>query len=421
MNHYKTELDSIQKNWYEEPSELSELRQKAFSRFSECGFPTKKWEDWQFTDFSPFDKTKFRISSADDVKDIDKSHTQSFADSFSIIIINGHYQPQLSHVPNGVTIRTLFDVFIKDEKADLSYSEENPFIALNTSLMNCGLVVDVSDGIQIDKPIHYQFISTGIEDNIMNHPRLLIRLGENSSTEIIEHYKCESTSLYWNNCVTICELGKNGELHHTRIQEDTGYHTGNIEYHLQNDARLNTLFFNSGTELYRGDVNISFNGQNASAELNGLSLLKNNQHMDMRVIVDHAYPHCTSNQLFKYILDDKSTGVFNGRVIVQKDSQKTDSSQSNKNLLLSKSSSINSNPQLEIYADDVRCSHGSTTGQLDEEVLYYLRSRGIDAVTAQQLMVEGFAGELLVNSKNEKISAYLRNKLTSWLKSLKNG
>ena len=421
MNHYKTELDSIQKNWYEEPSELSELRQKAFSRFSECGFPTKKWEDWQFTDFSPFDKTKFRISSADDVKDIDKSHTQSFADSFSIIIINGHYQPQLSHVPNGVTIRTLFDVFIKDEKADLSYSEENPFIALNTSLMNCGLVVDVSDGIQIDKPIHYQFISTGIEDNIMNHPRLLIRLGENSSTEIIEHYKCESTSLYWNNCVTICELGKNGELHHTRIQEDTGYHTGNIEYHLQNDARLNTLFFNSGTELYRGDVNISFNGQNASAELNGLSLLKNNQHMDMRVIVDHAYPHCTSNQLFKYILDDKSTGVFNGRVIVQKDSQKTDSSQSNKNLLLSKSSSMNSNPQLEIYADDVRCSHGSTTGQLDEEVLYYLRSRGIDIVMAQQLMVEGFAGELLVNIKNEKTITYLSNKLTSWLKSLENG
>ena len=287
--------------------------------------------------------------------------------------------------------------------------------------MNCGLVVDVSDGIQIDKPIHYQFISTGIEDNIMNHPRLLIRLGENSSTEIIEHYKGESTSLYWNNCVTICELGKNGELHHTRIQEDTGYHTGNIEYHLQNDARLNTLFFNSGTELYRGDVNISFNGQNASAELNGLSLLKNNQHMDMRVIVDHAYPHCTSNQLFKYILDDKSTGVFNGRVIVQKDSQKTDSSQSNKNLLLSKSSSINSNPQLEIYADDVRCSHGSTTGQLDEEVLYYLRSRGIDIVMAQQLMVEGFAGELLVNIKNEKTITYLSNKLTSWLKSLENG
>ena len=421
MNHYKTELDSIQKNWYEEPSELSELRQKAFSRFSECGFPTKKWEDWQFTDFSPFDKTKFRISSADDVKDIDKSHTQSFADSFSIIILNGRYQPQLSRVPNGVKIRTLLDIFIKNEKADFSYTKENPFIALNTSLMNCGLVVDVSDGIQIDKPIHYQFISTGVEDNIMNHPRLLIRLGKNSSTEFIEHYKGESTTLYWNNCVTVCELGKNGELHHTRIQEDTGYHTGNIEYHLQNDARLNTLFFNSGTELYRGDVNISFNGQNASAELNGLSLLKNNQHMDMRVIVDHAYPHCTSNQLFKYILDDKSTGVFNGRVIVQKDSQKTDSSQSNKNLLLSKSSSINSNPQLEIYADDVRCSHGSTTGQLDEEVLYYLRSRGIDAVTAQQLMVEGFAGELLVNSKNEKISAYLRNKLTSWLKSLKNG
>ena len=421
MEYFKSQLDSLNNQWTHEPEKIMHLRNSALEQFLQMGLPNKHWEDWQFTDFSPFDKTKFRISSADDVKDIDKSHTQSFADSFSIIILNGHYQPQLSHVPNGVTIRTLFDVFIKDEKADLSYSEENPFIALNTSLMNCGLVVDVSDGIQIDKPIHYQFISTGIEDNIMNHPRLLIRLGENSSTEIIEHYKGESTSLYWNNCVTVCELGKNGELHHTRIQEDTGYHTGNIEYHLQNDARLNTLFFNSGTELYRGDVNISFNGQNASAELNGLSLLKNNQHMDMRVIVDHAYPHCTSNQLFKYILDDKSTGVFNGRVIVQKDSQKTDSSQSNKNLLLSKSSSMNSNPQLEIYADDVRCSHGSTTGQLDEEVLYYLRSRGIDIVMAQQLMVEGFAGELLVNIKNEKTITYLSNKLTSWLKSLENG
>lgn len=421
MNHFKSELDSMQKNWSEEPRELSELRQKAFNRFSECGFPTKKWEDWQFTDFSPFDKTKFRISSADDVKDIDKSYTQSFADSFSIIILNGYYQPQLSRVPDGVKIRTLLDIFIINEKADLSYTEENPFIALNTSLMNCGLVVDVADDIQIDKPIHYQFISTAVEDNIMNHPRLLIRLGENSSTEFIEHYTGENTSLYWNNCVTVCELRKNSELHHTRIQEDTGYHTSNLEYHLQNDARLNTLFFNSGTELYRGDVNISINGQNAAAELNGLSLLKNNQHMDMRVIVDHAYPHCKSNQFFKYILDDKSTGVFNGRVIVQKDSQKTNSSQSNKNLLMSKNASMHSNPQLEIYADDVSCSHGSTTGELNEDIIYYLRSRGIDNESAQKLMVEGFAGELLVNSKNEKISAYLRNKLTSWLKSIKNG
>ncbi len=411
----------MQKNWYEEPRELSELRQKAFNRFSECGFPTKKWEDWQFTDFSPFDKTKFRISSADDVMDIDKSHTQSFADSFSIIILNGHYQPQLSRVPDGVKIRTLLDIFIINEKADLSYTEENPFIALNTSLMNCGLVVDVADDIQIDKPIHYQFISTAVEDNIMNHPRLLIRLGENSSTEFIEHYTGENTSLYWNNCVTVCELRKNSELHHTRIQEDTGYHTGNMEYHLQNDSRLNSLFFNSGTQLYRGDVNISLNGKNAAAELNGLSLLKNNQHMDMRVIVDHVYPHCTSNQFFKYILDDKSTGVFNGRVIVQKDSQKTNSSQTNKNLLMSKNASMHSNPQLEIYADDVSCSHGSTTGELNEDIIYYLRSRGIDNESAQKLMVEGFAGELLVNSKNEKISAYLRNKLTSWLKSIKNG
>lgn len=419
MQHYKSELNSLQSNRSEEPKTISTVRSKAFSRFTELGFPTKKWEDWQFTDFSTFNKIQFRMTTADDLVMVDGVKNKILKDCYSIIIINGHYQPDLTDLPHGVQVRTLLDVFLKSEMPTLSNG--NPFIDLNTSLMNSGLAIEIDDNVKLVQPIHYLFITTGLCDPIMNHPRLIINVGKNSSSQVIEHYLGENETDYWNNCVTVCELGKNSELHHTRIQEDTGYHTSNLEYHLQNDARLNTFFFNSWTELYRGDVNISFNGQNASAELNGLSLLKNNQHMDMRVIADHANPHCTSNQFFKYILDNKSTGVFNGRVIVQKDSQKTDSSQSNKNLLLSKSSSMNSNPQLEIYADDVRCSHGSTTGQLDEEVLYYLRSRGIDSLTAQHLMVKGFAGELLTNIKDEKTTTYLSNKLTSWLKNLKNG
>ncbi|MCH7763729.1 MAG: Fe-S cluster assembly protein SufD [Candidatus Marinimicrobia bacterium] len=421
MQHYQSELDSLQDKWPDEPQALLSLRTKAFSRFTELGFPTRKWEDWQFTDFSPFNKTAFRMTTKDDLRQAEDYKTQSIGDGYSIVILNGHFQPERSTVPEGVTIRTLLDVFLNDDSIDFSLAEENPFVTLNTSLMNSGIAIDIAEGIIVDKPIQYQFITNGITDAVMNHPRLLIRLGKNSFASIIEHYKGYDTHCYWNNCVTISELDQNSSLNHYRIQEDTGYHIGNMEYHLQKDSSLNATYFNIGTKLYRGDVFIHFHGQNASAELYGLSLLNKKQHMDTRVVVDHQYPHCNSYQFFKYILDDYAGGVFNGKVIVRENSQKTDSSQTNKNLLLSQSASMHSNPQLEIHADDVRCSHGSTTGQLNEEALYYLRSRGIDTATAQKLMVEGFASDVFAHIKNKALSAYLNEKLISWLKGLDRG
>ena len=421
MQHYRSELESLQANGSAEPKELSALRSKAFSRFTELGFPTKKWEDWQFTDFSLFHKSHFRMTTAEDLQPALDYPVEPLKDCYSIIILNGHFQQDRSNVPDGVTIRTLLDVFMDDELTDYLNTEENPFVALNTSLMNSGLAIDIADQVQLSRPIHYQFITTGLKDNIMNHPRLLIRMGKNSSAEFIEHYKGDTSSLYWNNCVTISELSENSILNHNRIQEDTGYHVGNMEYHLQKDAILNSTIFNQGTELYRGDIRINFYGRNATAKLNGLSLMKDNQHMDTRVIVDHKQPHCNSSQFFKYILDDKASGVFNGRIVVRENSHKTDSKQSNKNLLLSKNASMHSNPQLEIYTDDVRCTHGSSTGQLSEDALYYLRSRGIETAFAQRLMVEGFAAEILTNIKDEGTAAYLNKKLTSWLESLENG
>ncbi|HDY75563.1 MAG TPA: Fe-S cluster assembly protein SufD [Candidatus Marinimicrobia bacterium] len=420
MQHFRLELETLQSKWSDEPNTLSLLRQKAFSRFIELGFPTKKWEDWQFTDFSPFDKTEFRMASAEDLNSAKDYHIQSIGNFYSIVILNGHYQPQLSHVPEGVTIQTLPDLLLIDELIDFSPSEENPFVALNTSLMNSGLAIGIADGIKLTKPIHYQFLTTNLTDMVMNHPRLLIQMGDNASVSIIEQYNSDSSKLYWNNCVTIVKIGLNSSLNHYRILEDTGYYTGSMEYHLQKDAALNATYFSKSSKLFRSNVRIHFQGQNAVAELNGLSLSKDNQHVDMQVIVDHQHPHCTSNQYFKYILDDYAGGVFNGRVIVRKNSQKTDSSQTNKNLLLSKTASMHSNPQLEIYADDVRCSHGSSTGQLDEDALYYLRTRGIDISTAHQLMVEGFGGEVLSKIKDESTSAYLHKQLTTWLEELNN-
>jgi Fe-S cluster assembly protein SufD len=421
MQHFRSELKSLQTNGIEEPNSFSTLRRKAFSRFTELGFPTKKWEDWQFTDFSPFEKSHFRLTTAKDLTPALENPIEPLNGYYSIVILNGHFQEDQSYIPVGVTIRTLLDVFMKNDMDDFSNSEENPFKALNISLMNCGLSIDIADGVQISKPIHFQFITTGIVDQIMNHPRLLIRLGENSSANFIEHYHCVNTTNYWNNCVTISELGKNSVFNHTRIQEDTGYHVSNIEYHLHKDSVVNSTIYNQGAELNRGDIRVSFNGKNATANINGLSLLKRNQHMDTRIIIDHMQPHCNSHQFFKYILDDKASGVFNGRVIVRKDSQKTNSSQSNKNLLLSQNARMQSNPQLEILADDVRCTHGSSTGQLSEDALYYLRTRGIETTDAQRLMVEGFSSEILAKIKDDSTADYLTNKVNSWLESLENG
>lgn len=421
MQHYRTELETLQANWSHEPESLSILRKSAFSRFTELGFPTKKWEDWQFTDFSPFYKSHFRMTTEEDLRPALDHKIKVLDNCYSIIILNGHFQSDLSNFPKGVRILTLLDVFMKYDLSELVDAGENPFVALNTSLMNSGLAVEIADGLELDKPIHYQFITTGLDDQVMSHPRLIIKMGENSSAHFIEHYKGDQNTFYWNNCVTEVGLNENSSFEHYRIQEDNGYHIDNIQYSLQRDARLNSVVFNSGTPLYRGDIHIQYHGENGNVKLSGLSLLNEKQHMDTRIIVDHTQPHCNSCQLFKYILDDTASGVFNGRVIVREDSQKTDSSQLNKNLLMSDKATMNSNPQLEIHADDVRCTHGSTTGQLSEDALYYIRSRGIETTIAQKLMVKGFAGEILANIKDQSTAVYLNKKLTSWLESSENG
>ena len=421
MQHFRLELETLQSKWSDEPNTLSLLRQKAFSRFIELGFPTKKWEDWQFTDFSPFDKTEFRMASAEDLNSAKDYHIQSIGNFYSIVILNGHYQPQLSHVPEGVTIQTLPDVFLKDGSIDFSPSEENPFVALNTSLMNSGLAIGIADGIKLTKPIHYQFLTTNLTDMVMNHPRLLIQMGDNASVSIIEQYNSDSSKLYWNNCVTIVKIGLNSSLNHYRILEDTGYYTGSMEYHLQKDAALNATYFSKSSKLFRSNVRIHFQGQNAVAELNGLSLSKDNQHVDMQVIVDHQHPHCTSNQYFKYILDDYAGGVFNGRVIVRKNSRKTDSSQTNKNLLLSKTASMHSNPQLEIYADEVKCAHGTTVGQLDDNALFYLRTRGLDPQAAKRVLTRAFATTVVEKSPIPELRELIASQVEERLGELHDG
>ena len=423
MKQFQEQFDELLEYWPDEDSSLRDLRLKAFNKFKELGLPNKKWEEWQFTDFSSINKLNFRLSKDSDLPTLPKTIPGRISNSYIIFIVNGHYQPQLSEIPSSVSIATGLEHFRSNPELYSINNSSNPFLSLNTSMMNSGLPIYIKDNAIIEKPIQVVYLTTNISDELMNHPRFSFNLGENSESTIIEQYIGSTSNSYFINAVTQVNIEKNAKLNHVRIQEDDqmSHHTACTYYTLNKSSILNSTSISSGSQLYRHNIKLSLNDESADATLNGLSLTKDSQHHDQHVIVDHNSDACHSNQLFKYILSDKSSGVFNGRVIVRESTKQTDANQSNKNLLLSPHSLMNANPQLEIYAEDVKCSHGSTTGQIDSEALFYLRSRGISKEKAIELIVGGFAEDILENIKNDDLKTFLSKNIFSWLKgTLKN-
>ena len=418
MHFLEKELNQLNKFWDEEPDALHTLRSSAFKRYKEIGLPNRKWEGWQFTDFSELEKTSYRLAAPRDIPpDLDTLPT--ITNCNRILINNGHFQENLSVLPDKVTVQTLQHAFASNpeifNKAMINNS--NPFHNLNTALMNSGLAIIVGNNAVIDDPIHILYYTTGLTEPIMNHPLFLIVAGADSETTIIEHYAGATNIKYWQNVVTNINLSNNAVLNHTRIQEEdhNGSHIADTVYSLGKDAQLNAFHFASGSSLYRQNIQVNLASSGASSMVNGLCIGKDHQHLDQHIIINHLKENCNSNQLFKYILSDTSAGVFNGRVIVSEGAQKTDAQQTTRNLLLTDKAMALSNPQLEIYADDVKCSHGSTTGQLDENAIFYLRSRGIDVRSAQLLLISGFAKEVMETITNTNIDTYIDEKLTTWL------
>ena len=423
MKQFQEQFDELLEYWPDEDSSLRDLRLKAFTKFKELGLPNKKWEEWQFTDFSSINKLNFRLSKDSDLPTLPKTIPGRISNSYIIFIVNGHYQPQLSEIPSSVSIATGLEHFRSNPELYSINNSSNPFLSLNTSMMNSGLPIYIKDNAIIEKPIQVVYLTTKISDELMNHPRFSFNAGENSESTIIEQYIGSTSNSYFINAVTQVNIEKNAKLNHVRIQEDDqmSHHTACTYYTMNKSSILNSTSISSGSQLYRHNIKLSLNDESADATLNGLSLTKDSQHHDQHVIVDHNSDACHSNQLFKYILSDKSSGVFNGRVIVRESTKQTDANQSNKNLLLSPHSLMNANPQLEIYAEDVKCSHGSTTGQIDSEALFYLRSRGISKEKAIELIVGGFAEDILENIKNDDLKTFLSKNIFSWLKgTLKN-
>jgi len=408
---------------------LRPVRQAAIARFAELGFPTTGDEDWRFTNVAPIAQTSFKLAS-DTRIELTPREIAQFAfpglGDIQLVFVNGRYAPTLSSPGSpghGVSVRSLAQAF-KDDRDVLEqhlaryagYHYE-AFSALNTAFMEDGAFVHVPRGRVVEKPIRLLYVSTATDEPIMTHPRNLIILDEDSQAVIVEDYVSLGAEVYFSNVVTEAVVGQNSVLSHYMIEQESkqafNVSTLRIEQGRSSNVASHTVLL--GGALVRNNVHPVLAGEGGECLINGLFMGTGRQHMDNFMRVEHASPHCDSRQFYQGILDGGSHGVFSGRIIVHKDAQKTDAKQTNNNLLLSQEAQIDSKPQLEIYADDVKCTHGATIGQIDEDAIFYLRSRGIAEDAARAMLLFGFANESLGRMKVDSIRKQLEALVAQWL------
>ena len=394
ISNYKVEFEKMLNRNYFSKS-LHPYRKEAFTQLEKTGFPTQKWENWRFTNVSNISDGEFMISEISDAPqttpDID-SYQMEGVDT--VVIYNGHYQKDISSIPNGVNLLSGSE-YMERKNGNFNRANNSPFDLLNTAFTDSGMCIVLEKNTLVKSPIRILFISNG-DRSIMVNPRVNVDIGESSSLTFIEQHVGDATSFFQNESVFIT-LGDNAQLNHVRIQSNSEFtqNISNLNVNQAADSQYEFFQLVDGSKLGRSDICVQLDGENAQCNINSLTLSKNNQHIDNNIIVNHNSAQTHSSQFVKSILFDTSTGVFNGRTIVHENAQKITAQQTNKNILLSKKAKMNANPQLEIYADDVKCSHGSTTGQIDEDALFYLQSRGINKQDAMELMVVGFANEVL--------------------------
>ena len=396
-------------------SVMHPLRKDAFSKLEATGFPTQKWEDWRFTNLSGLMDNHFLISQVDDAPqntlDISQFEIEGIQ---TIVVYNGHLQEGISSVPDGVELLSGQD-YMASKNGEMHHSEQSPFDLLNTAFMDSGASLIIKKNMDIQTPIRILFISNG-DSSIMVNPRVHIDVGRSSRLTFIEEHVGNATSLFQNESVYL-SMEENSEVEHIRIQSNS-LNTHNIaSLHVSqgSNSRYNFFQYADGSKMGRSNIYVDLDGEDSRCHINCLSLSRSDQHLDNSIRVNHNSPYTYSSQLAKSVLFDNSTGVFNGRTVVKKDAQKIEAHQSNKNLLLSQSAKMNSIPQLEIYADDVKCTHGSTTGQLDDDALFYFQSRGIPRDEAFILLISGFVGEVMEGIKFDPIKNYLNQKINLWI------
>jgi Fe-S cluster assembly protein SufD len=396
------------------PAWLPPLQRAAHSRFAELGFPTRFDEEWRFTDVRPIAEIAFQPAPASHAVTPESLTPFAFEDIRQIVFVNGHYAPELSTLaglPSGVTVAPL-SAALRQNAALLEphlgrYAgfEREPFVALNTAFLSEGAFLHIPRGVVVEEPIHLLYFSTDGEKPHGAHPRTLIVAGENSQATIIESYAGAEGAVYFTNAVTEVVLSENAVVDHYKLQgeSESAFHIATTQIQLNRSSSFSSHNITFGGAITRNDVNAVLGAEGIECTLNGMYLANGRRLVDNHTAIDHAMPCCDSHELYKGILDDKARGVFNGKIFVRQDAQKTDAKQTNKTLLLSEDAQINTKPQLEIYADDVKCTHGATVGQLDAGQLFYLRSRGLPEADARALLVYAFASDIISRIKVEAV------------------
>ena len=387
---------------------VDNLREQGVNEFKAHGFPTIQHEDWRYTNIRQIQKQPFAPVDAR----IDSTLREQLShcllpglESHRIVFIDGHYSAALTDevlLPKGVHAQSLAtaiqsgSVEVEKTLGSCALLQENSFSALNTAFVEDGLYLSVNEDCVVERPIEIVFFNTERGGQLVQ-PRNLLVFGKRSRTKIIERYVSLADASYFTNSITEMVLHQSAITEHTKLQEESNkaFHIGGIFVRLSADAQAISNNVALGSLIARTDLSVKLTAEGGKCSLNGVYLANGRQHIDNFTQVDHQQPNCKSDEFYKGVLDNRARAVFRGRVIVHQDAQYTDAQQENRNLLLSDDAEIDTKPQLEIYADDVKCSHGATVGQLDEDALYYLRSRAIDETTARSLLTYAFARDVV--------------------------
>jgi len=402
------------------PQWFEHLRREAIQQFSTAGFPNSRDERWRFTSVAHLTDTKFALANGErptlSLGEV-RQHILEAGKDQCLVFVNGRHSKELSSAdgfPDGVVAGSLRDVANSGSKRVERHlakyaTTDNPFTALSTAFMSDGAFLYIPQDVILGEPIQLLFLTASAGRPVVSHPRNLIVVGRNAAASVVETHLGLVDGTYWTNAVTEAVVQENARLHLYRVQREGAQasHTATTQSHQLRDSNFALTTIEIGGALSRHDINAVLAGQGAECSLYGLTQIQGKQHVDHHTTIEHARPHCNSWEFFNGIYDDKSRGVFTGRILVHPGAQQTDSKQTNNNLLLSKGARADSQPQLEIYADDVKCTHGATLGPIDEKALFYMQTRGIEAEVARNLLTYGFGVEIL----NEIEIAELREQL----------
>jgi Fe-S cluster assembly protein SufD len=410
------------------PAEVADRRRQAFEAYERIGLPHRRIEDWKYTDLRVLMREVLPLAAAPDAAAMKRAGAALKLHAIKgvrrLVLVDGVFAPKLSEIADlekGLGIRTLREVLEADDTSLdaplFAFDDSNSMVALNSAMMTDGVVIEVADGVVLAKPLHVVHIASGAAPSAM-FTRSLLKLGNAASATLVESYiAADGAKAYQVHDALAVSIGDGARLDHVRLTEDSreAFNISSAVLRLGAHAHFNTFGMTSGAGVSRYQAMIAFAGEGSKVETNGVNLLNGRQHADTTLFMDHAVPNCASREIFRSVIDDRGHSVFQGRIIVRPDAQKTDAKMMTRALLLSDEAEADNKPELEIFADDVTCGHGATTGALDESLLFYLRARGLSEKEAQALLIQAFVGEAIESIVNDDLRELAISAAQRWL------